>query len=140
MKKAPLTLCVLQVLLLFAGCKKHDDIGLITPLISTGTWHVSLFAESGTDKTSYFRGYQFTFQPNGKLTASFSGTDKPGYWSEEISPHPNTFHIYFDAQTVTNTPLAGLTGSWKIASKDAAKFGFTDDSTHTNGKLEFTKH
>lgn len=68
--------------LFLASCGKDDEkiIDEITRDITQGTWYISNFDDSGTDKTSNFTGYNFTFGETGVLTAQNGVLVSIGTW------------------------------------------------------------
>jgi hypothetical protein len=127
---------------LLAYCSKEDnssnDTGPITPIVTAGGWHVSLFSERDNDETSDFNGYNFTFQPDGKLIAVKGNITKQGIWSENTSS--NKLIIDLGDKNDSNKPLGELTDDWVILSHTDSKISLTDDNTTREEKLEFTRH
>ena len=76
------TLTLLAGLFLMTSCGKDDDkiIDQVTRDITDGTWYISNFDDSGTDKTSNFTGYNFTFGETGVLTAQNGALINIGTW------------------------------------------------------------
>lgn len=125
-----------------AACTKSDNSGTInnvSPIITTGTWRVSLFSERGTDETSDFSGYTFTFQSDGKLLVQKGGsTVKQGTWSENNSS--GKLIIDLGLKDNTNKPLGELTDDWILTAKSDTKISLTDDNASRNELLEFSKN
>jgi hypothetical protein len=47
----------------------------------SGTWRITKFIDSGSDETSYFSGYNFTFNSTGVLNASNGTNSFDGTWT-----------------------------------------------------------
>ena len=128
------------VLLFNEACTKNTDSGIVnnvTPIVTNGTWRVSLFSERGVDETSDFTGYSFTFQSDGKLPVQLGGaTVKQGTWSEDNSL--GKLIIDLGVKDNTNKPLGELTDDWKIISSSNTEIKLKDDSK--NEVLTFTKN
>ena len=127
--------------ILFANCSKDKDdnnTGPVTPIVSTGGWHVSLFSERNNDETSDFSGYNFTFQPDGKLIVTKGAVTTQGTWTENTSS--NKLNIDLGTKSDSNKPLGELTDDWFIISHSDSKISLTDDNASREEKLEFTKH
>lgn len=131
----------LLCIFLFSNCSKDDKSGSdgpITPIVTAGGWHVSLFSERNNDETSDFSGYNFTFQPDGKLIAVKGAVTKTGSWSESTSS--NKLIIDLGSKSDSNKPLGELTDDWYIISHTDSKISLTDDNATREEKLEFTRH
>ncbi len=133
---------ILVVLLLNSSCSKSGDSSLVnnvTPIVTNGTWQVSLFSERGVNETSDFSGYSFTFQSDGKLIVQKGGaTVKQGSWTEDNSS--GKLIINLGVKDNTNKPLGQLTDDWLLTSRSDTKISLTDDNTARNEILEFTKN
>ena len=90
MKKYRIKLFVFAALLNVAGmCSKDDDVSTSAsvnpaPVIYTmnkGTWRITFFEDSGTNETTNFAGFNFTFGASSVLTASDGSTTYTGSWS-----------------------------------------------------------
>lgn len=84
MKKTVIHLFIFSVLIL--SCKKDDSNSSIstsnvTSTVSTGTWRVTYYWDTDHEETSNFNGYNFTFNPNGNITAIKAATTINGTWS-----------------------------------------------------------
>ena len=53
--------------------------------VGSGTWKITSFIDSGTDETSDFTGYNFTFNTDGVLNATNGVNSYDGIWSVESS-------------------------------------------------------
>jgi len=90
MKKLKLIpiLAMLFMLNVASMCSSDDDNTPATvdptPVINTaqsGTWRITLFNDSGTNETSNFTGYNFTFASGNVLTATNGTNTYNGTWS-----------------------------------------------------------
>lgn len=103
-------------LFVFISCQKNDDDFTTTDNlngnlpVSSGTWYVTLFSEDGSQETSRFYNYQFTFQPNGIITAVKGSTEIKGSW-KKISDSGKTKMVI----TFPNvSPFDELNEDWEI--------------------------
>lgn len=129
-----------SVSLLFGSCSNSGDN---TPsgtaqVVSSGSWRVTLFIDSGNDETSDFAGYSFTFNSNGTVTAEKNGVSQNGTWN--VSTSSNKFNIDLGPKTTANHPLGELTDDWKILSTSNTEVRLTDDNTTSSEFLTFTKN
>lgn len=89
----------------------------ILATLNQGTWKVTYFLDTKTNKSSSFSGYNFTFGPNNILMADNSNVDYSGKWtitkSDIADDNPNNdidFAISF------SNPLAfvALSEEWDV--------------------------
>lgn len=121
------------------SCDRSGSVDSTTSqIITSGSWRVTLFTDSGNDETTDFAGYTFTFNSGGNLMAVKNGATTNGTWS--INSSSNKFNIDLGPKVVTNKPLGELTDDWKILSNTATEIRLTDDNTTSNEFLTFTKN
>lgn len=119
----------------FMSCHKDDDNNNNNPgQVTDGTWHVSLFTDSGNNETSDFSGYSFTFKKDGTVIAVKGNTNKSGTWSSG-----SKFIIDLGAKSDSNKPLGELTDDWKIISITSTDIKLGDDNPSSGELLTFTK-
>lgn len=133
-------------------CSSDDNPPLIAqdpaPVVNTmsqGTWRVTLYQDSGTDETSHFTGYNFTFASANVLTATNGTNTYTGTWSvtnsDSNDDNPNNdldFNIFF----ASPANFADLTDDWDIASRTATRIQLIDVSGGNGGNdyLTFEKN
>ncbi len=132
--------------LAMVACKKDDvkNKEEIESDITSGTWHVSYFNDSGNDETAQFGGYSFTFGSDGVLTASNGSNTYSGTWSvtdsnsNDDSADDLHFNIYFN---VTNF-FEDLNDDWEITSHSSTSLELLDVSGGNGGtdQLTFAKN
>jgi hypothetical protein len=86
MKKTLLLAFVAILAIGLAGCSKNDNPGPNDPaylinILSQGTWRITYFMDAGTNKTTNFTGYNFTFTTAAVLLAEKGTTHYTGLWS-----------------------------------------------------------
>lgn len=139
-------LLVGSLMLAMVSCKK-DDIKQkenIESQVSTGTWKISYFSDSGVNETANFNGYNFEFKSDGTLTASNGTNTYNGTWSvtdsnsSDDSPNDLDFNINFN---LTND-FEDLNDDWDIISHTDSKLELNDVSGGNGGTdlLTFTKN
>ena len=134
-------IAALALAMFFSNCSRNsssDNNGPVSPIVTAGGWHVSLFSERGDNETSDFDGYNFTFQTDGKLIAQKGAVTKQGTWSENTSSHK--LIIDLGPKQDSNKPLGELTDDWVIVSSGSNKISLTDDNSSREELLEFTRH
>ncbi|WP_224484888.1 hypothetical protein [Robertkochia aurantiaca] len=121
---------ILAVLFLYS-CNDDDDnaindgtaaaIADIEATMSSDTWIITEYNDSGVDETDDYNGFVFTFADDGTLTASNGTESYEGTWSvtaDDDSDDDNSdgdeedidFNIFFSAPEF----LAELTDDWDI--------------------------
>lgn len=122
-----------------AACDPQSNLSPNTgQTVSSGTWRVTLFTDSGNNETSDFVGYTFTFSDNGTVNTVKSGVAKNGTWS--VNTSSNKFNIDLGPKIDSNKPLGELTDDWKIISTTETEIKLTDDNASSNEFLTFTKN
>jgi hypothetical protein len=109
-----------------------------TAEITSGSWHVALFKDSGNDETADFNGYSFTFAANGTATAISGGNSKHGTWS--INSNVTRFNLDFGAKTDANKPLGELTDNWVVVSITTTEIKLEDDNSASEESLIFVQN
>ena len=143
----------------FLSCDKDDETALVdtqaeitqvTTLVTAGTWRITNFNESGSDQTSNFAGYGFSFNANGALTANNGSTTVTGTWSitddssngdddsSDDSGDDIDFNIFFAEPSNFNE----LSEDWDIVSRSDTKIMLRDVSGGDGGTdlLTFEKN
>lgn len=135
-----ITIIWFAALLIFASCTNNgSNLNSSTAqIVSSGTWRVSLFTDSGNDETTDFAGFSFAFNNNGSITAVRNAVTTNGTWS--VNTSSNKFNIDLGPKTDLNKPLGELTDDWKIISATETEVKLTDDNTISNEFLTFTKN
>ena len=138
--KTPLLFSLLIAITAFtSSCDPAGGIDSTTSqVVTSGSWKVTLFTDSGNDETSDFSGYTFTFNSSGVLSAVKNGITTNGTWN--VSSSSNKFNINLGPKVDSNKPLGELTDDWKILSNTGTVIRLTDDNASSNEFLTFTKN
>lgn len=100
MKKMNFIYGLIMVAVLFTACTKdaddsnnfanlQADVEAITNNVSTGSWVITNFIDSGKNETGDFTGYQFSFNSDGSLAADSANNSEMGTWSITIDDDSN---------------------------------------------------
>jgi len=119
-------LTVLFMLNVASMCSNDDDssssssqvVNDTQTAVVSGTWRVTLFSEDGSNQTSNFSNYNFTFNSNGTLTAANGSTTMNGTWSAGTDDSTPKMFINFN---VTNGPFEEISEDWRILSNSSSK-------------------
>ena len=119
-----------------------------TPVIniaSQGTWRITSYVDSGSNETSNFTGYNFTFGASSVLTATNGTNTYTGTWSivtdNSNDDNPSSdldFNIFF----ASPANFAELSDDWDVVSYTATTISLIDVSGGNGGTdtLVFTKN
>jgi hypothetical protein len=127
MKKIVLIPMLLALFMLnVASMCSHDDHSSNSSQIVTntqnavvsGSWRVTLFSEDGSNQTSNYSNYNFTFNSNGTLTAVNGSTTMNGTWATGTDDSTPKMYIYFN---VANGPFEEISEDWRILSNTSSK-------------------
>jgi hypothetical protein len=149
-KLIPILLCIFM-LNVASMCSSDDNNSTtnvsqteVSNTVSSGTWRITLYNDSGTIKTSNFTGYNFTFATNSILTASNGTNSYSGTWSiTDSNSNDDTLNdLNFNIAFSAPANFADLTDDWHIQSRTASKIEFIDVSGGNGGTdyLTFEKN
>lgn len=90
------------------------DPAQVSATISSGSWRVTQFIDSGNDHTGNFSGYNFTFNSNGTISATNGGTTHNGTWSIDNDGSNDDSQSDLDFNIAFSSPanFAELTEDW----------------------------
>ncbi|TNF45869.1 MAG: hypothetical protein EP305_12785 [Bacteroidetes bacterium] len=112
--------------------------------VSSGTWRISNFVDSGVDETVNFSGYNFTFKDDGTLTASNGSSTFTGTWSvsDSNSQDDNLDDLHFNINFNLTNNFEDLNDDWDIVSHSSSKLELIDVSGGNGGTdlLTFVKN
>ncbi|WP_224487923.1 hypothetical protein [Robertkochia flava] len=146
-----------STLLLFS-CDDNDDQGENTNMrnmeeiranITSGTWIIELYNDSGEDETGIYAGYSFSFNSNGTLVADNGNEQYNGTWSvsddddsDDDNSSSNEDDIDFNIAFSTPGFLAELTDDWDIDTYSSSRIELFDISggDNTTDLLTFRKN
>jgi hypothetical protein len=148
-KLIPIVSCIF-LLNIASTCSKDDSSSSsnnqaqVTTTVTSGTWKITLYNDSGTVKTSNFTGYNFTFGANNSLTASNSTNNYTGTWSVTDSNSNDDSLSDLDFNIIFASPanFQDLSDDWDILSRTDTKIQLIDVSGGNGGTdyLTFEKN
>jgi hypothetical protein len=143
MKKLKILLLLYLVFLVNVASMCGDDDNSSSSVIQTsvantvssGTWRISLYNDSGTLKTNQFAGYNFTFGPSNVLTATNGMLTHTGIWSVTDSNSNDDSRDGLDFTIAFTVPanFLELTDDWDIQSRTDTKIELIDISGGNGG-------
>lgn len=121
-----------------------DPTPVIT-IVSQGTWRITSYVDSGTNETSHFTGYNFTFGASSLLTATNGTNTYPGTWSvvtDTTNDDNPSSNLDFNIAFASPVDFADLTDDWDVVSYTATTISLIDVSGGNGGTdtLVFTKN
>lgn len=149
MKKTIYTSIIILISFSFMSstCSSDDDDGgqnnndqtieQVNSTMTSGTWKIKSYIDSGEDETSDFIGYNFTFSGNGTLTAQNNSTSMEGTWSVTQSGSNDDesddldFNILFPVPDTND--FEDLNDDWDIDSYSSSLLSLIDISGGNGG-------
>lgn len=136
------------------SCRSSEDNSATNPKVNTptvvqntvtsGTWRITNFVDSGTDKTAQFSGYNFTFSANGTVSATNGTNNYSGTWtvSDTNSNDDNINDLHFVLAFSSPPTFANLSEDWNFQEKSTTIIKLVHVSGGNGGTdyLTFTKN
>ncbi|MCZ8170004.1 hypothetical protein [Flavobacterium sp.] len=148
--KILMLLCLVFLVNVASMCSNDDDSSssvnqtTVVNTVSSGTWRITLYNDSGTIKTNQFTGYNFTFGPSNVLTATNGTQTYTGVWSvtDSNSNDDSMDDLDFNIAFTTPANFLELTDDWDIQSRTDTKIELIDISGGNGGTdyLTFEKN
>lgn len=115
-KNLAVLLLILSSSFLFTRCTEAS-YSFDTPaeLLARGTWSVDHYF-SGTDQTTAYTNYQFTFSPSGVISCDYSTSSCKGEWEVVKKVASDVLSMQL---TTPQTELRELNDQWTITATDA---------------------
>ena len=114
----------------FSGCNKdsgkNNDATSVSNTLTSGTWRVTWFWNTGIDKTGDYTGYTFTFQSSGILNGVKGSSNSVGVWSA-IDSNDGTENCDVVISFITQNPLANLSRKWHVIEESTTKLRMVDE-------------
>ena len=112
--------------------------------VTSGTWRITNYVDSGVNETSNFTAYNFTFASNNVLTAVGNGMTTNGTWSvTDSNSNDDTLNdLDFNIAFTSPANFVDLTDDWDIVSRTDTKIQLIDVSGGNGGTdyLTFEKN
>ncbi|WP_297516231.1 hypothetical protein [Flavobacterium sp.] len=153
MKKLKILMLLYLVFLVNVAsmCSNDDDNSsssvnqtTVVNTVSSGTWRITLYNDSGTIKTNQFTGYNFTFGPSNVLTATNGTQTYTGVWSvtDSNSNDDSLDDLDFNIAFTAPANFLEITDDWDIQSRTDTKIELIDVSGGNGGTdyLTFEKN
>lgn len=140
MKRVFIFSILIKAIMLPLACTSggNSSIADTGQVISSGTWHVTLFVDNNIDETTNFTGYGFIFSSGGAIAATKNAVTTNGTWT--VNNSSNKFNIDLGPKGNTNIPLGDLTNDWQIISSNVTEVRLKNDNSTSNEFLTFTKN
>jgi len=138
MKKNAIFAFLVGGLFFATSCSSDDDSNPSTTnpsandvinTVSSGTWRITSYLDSGQDETADFAGYNFTFGASNVLTATNGTNNYSGIWSvtnDDDSANDLDFDILFSAPAPAS--FQDLSDDWDVVERTSTKVRLRDVS------------
>lgn len=128
MKKL-LNIFLASTVIAFASCSKDDDdnspdgpSAAVAASLKEGTWRVTSYSANGTDKTTDFTAYVFTFAPAGTVLASNGVFNAGGKWKTQRDDGKHELDLEFTTPAI----FLQLDEDWEIVTQSATEVSLKD--------------
>lgn len=117
MKKQIFSAFAILLMVLNVSCSGDDKpssselINDLRNVITQNQWRVTNFSENGTNQTSQFSGFVFSFTAQGGVIAASGDTNVPGTWSTATDDSKPKFVLQFFA---TSGSFEEISEDWEI--------------------------
>lgn len=138
MKKNAIFAFLVGGLFFATSCSSDDDSNPSTTnpsandvinTVSSGTWRITSYLDSGQDETADFAGYNFTFGASNVLTATNGTNNYSGIWSvtnDDDSADDLDFDILFSSPAPAS--FQDLSDDWDVVERASTKVRLRDVS------------
>ena len=138
-------LILASALFTMTSCGKDDEElrVQITNNITEGTWRITNFDDSGTDKTAFFNGFNFTFEEDGDLRASNGVVTVTGTWAINDGDENDDIldDLDFNIAFAQTNEFGDLNDDWHIFSQSTTKLELNEAGGITDSDfLTFEKN
>lgn len=133
-------------LLTLASCKKNNEKVQkeVETSVTSGTWRITKFIDSGDDETGNFTGYNFTFNNSDVVTATNGTNTYSGTWSitDSNSNDDSEDDLDFNINFALTNNFEELSDDWDFVSQSSTKIELIDVSGGNGGTdyLTFEKN
>lgn len=107
---------------MLTACSKDDDSNngpsaAVATSLKAGTWRVTSFVENGTDRTSDFSSFTFTFSSSGAVAAANSILTATGTWATGTDDSKHKLVLDFSTPALFDE----ISEDWEIVSQSSAQ-------------------
>lgn len=144
--KQKISILFLTVLTAFSSCNdnNNNNVNDVVNTVQNGTWRITYFNDSGSDETSHFNGYNFTFGSGNVLTANNGTNTYTGTWSVTSNSNNDDSDDDIDFNISFSSPpdFEELSEDWHFISRSSTKIELVHVSGGNGGTdyLTFEKN
>lgn len=142
MKKIFLVFTILAVV--FAACSKSDDTvssvstTAVNSTVTSGTWKITLLNKNGTDKTSSFNGFNFTFLAAGNVAGANNILSVNGTWNTRVDNGKVKLTFNFSSPSIN--AFLDLNEDWEVTGRTDTQVTMQHVSGGTTDYLTIQKN
>ncbi|MBT0607392.1 hypothetical protein [Aequorivita echinoideorum] len=108
----------------------NTQLNVFIENLITGNWYINLLREGGTDNTSNFNEYQFSFFINGAATAISGNNTINGFWT--VISEANELNLIVNFDTATNSDFSLLNDDWDVLEANQNIIRLSDENGNTS--------
>jgi hypothetical protein len=132
-------------MLALGSCSKDKNtVKSVESAVTSGSWKITKFVDSGTDETNNFTGYNFEFNDSDVLSATNGTNIYTGSWSitDSNSDDDSQDDLDFNISFALSNDFQDLSDDWDFVSHTSTKIELIDVSGGNGGTdyLTFEKN
>ena len=132
-------------MLTLGSCSKdQNSVKSVESAVTSGSWKITKFVDSGTDETNNFTGYNFEFNDSDVLSATNGTNIFTGSWSitDSNSDDDSQDDLDFNISFALSNDFQDLSDDWDFVSHSSTKIELIDVSGGNGGTdyLTFEKN
>lgn len=108
---------------------------LLSQILLNDSWNISYCFYDGTNETSNYLGYNFTFHSNKTVVAQRNSSSIDGNWDISDDNDHQRLSLYFDGSSLHNVET-----SWRVIEYNAAIIKLKKQNSDTTDYLTLTKN
>ncbi len=142
--KISLFVGMVGMLALVSCSKDKNTVKSVESAVTSGSWKITKFVDSGTDETNNFTGYNFEFNESDVLSATNGTNIYTGSWSitDSNSDDDSQDDLDFNISFALSNDFQDLSDDWDFVSHSSTKIELIDVSGGSGGTdyLTFEKN
>lgn len=105
-------------------------------LLSSGTWNISYCYYDNENETSYYAGYNFTFNSNESVVAQKGASSTTGQWDV----HNDDGYLRLDIHSFEGSVMDDIETNWRVIDNNQTTILLKKENSDSTDRLTFTKN